>query len=373
MKIMLLCQSLVVGGTQRQIALLAPLLRRRGHDVSVAVFYSGGPFVSTLVVSGVTIHDLRKGGRWHVFGFLLRLRRLIVRERVDVLYAFLPVANIVAATVKQFVHPAPRLVFGVRSARMAAAEYDWLTGRQYRIEALLSGTADGVIVNSGKGLADINARGFRGTPAIVIPNGVDTERFAPDSVARERIRAEWGIEANDMLVGHVARFDPMKGHHIFFAAAQQLARDRSWRFVCVGIDDDKIPQARALAEQFGVERRVIFAGTRTDMGACLNALDIVCQASRFGEGFPNAVAEAMACGVPCVVTDVGDASVIVGGLGVVVPPGDVAALVKGLVDLRERLEAGSIVARELRCSIVERFSAETIAVATERALQAIVG
>jgi len=373
MKIILLCQSLVVGGTQRQVALLAPALKRRGHDVSVAVFYGGGPFASALEASGITIHELKKGGRWDVFGFLLRLRRLIVRERVDVLYAFLPVANIVAATVKQIVHPAPRIVFGVRSARMVSSEYDWLAGQQFRIEALVSGTADGVIVNSSKGLTDANARGFRGAPAIVIPNGVDTERFAPDSVARDRLRTEWGIEANDTLVGHVARFDPMKGHHIFFAAVQQLARDRSWHFVCIGIDDDKVPQARALAEKFGVERRVIFAGTRTDIEACLNALDIVCQASRFGEGFPNVVAEAMACGVPCVVTDVGDASVIVGDLGAIVPPGDVAALAKGLVDLRKRLEAGSIPAAQLRRSIVERFGVQNIAAATERALQTIVG
>ncbi|HYL33487.1 MAG TPA: glycosyltransferase [Stellaceae bacterium] len=373
MKIILLCQSLVVGGTQRQVALLAPALKLRGHDVSVAVFYGGGPFASAVAASGITIHDLKKNGRWDVFGFLLRLRRLMVRERADVLYAFLPVANIVSAIVKQFVRPAPRVVFGVRSARMVTAEYDWLTGLQYRVETLFSGVADGVIVNSRNGLSDIASRGFRGVPAAAIPNGIDTERFAPDPVARTRVRGEWGVQENETLVGHIARFDPMKGHHIFFAAAQQLANDRSWRFVCIGIDDDKIPQARALAEQFGVAQRVIFAKTRADMGACINAFDIVCQASRFGEGFPNAVAEAMACGVPCVVTDVGDAGVIVGDLGAIVPPGDVAALAKGFVDLRERLEAGSIRAADLRRSIVERFGVESIAVATERALQTIVG
>ena len=372
MKIILLCQSLVVGGTQRQVALLAPALKRRGHDISVAVFYGGGPFAADLAASGIPIYDLKKGGRWNVFRFLLRLRSLVIRERADVIYAFLPVANIVATIVKQLIRPTPRVVYGVRSARMAPADYDWLTRRQYRIEALLSGMADAIIVNSRDGLSDISIRGFYKVPAIVIPNGVDTDRFAPDSTARAQVRNEWGVQENETLVGHVARFDPMKGHHIFFAAAQQLARDRSWRFVCIGIDDDNIPQVRALAEQFAVAHRVIFAGARTDMGACLSALDIVCQASRFGEGFPNAIAEAMACGVPCVATDVGDAKVIVGEQGVIVPPGDGVALVNALVELRRRLDAGEISAAALRCSVVERFSVGNLAVATERVLQSIV-
>jgi glycosyltransferase involved in cell wall biosynthesis len=369
MKIILFCQSLVVGGTQRQIALLAPSLKRRGHDVSVAVFYRGGPFDGALVEAGIPIHDLRKKGRWDVIGLFRQLTGVLKRERPDVLYAFLPVPNVAAAIAKFLIRPAPRVVFGVRSSRMHGAHYDWLTRRQYAIEAAVSRWADLVIVNSRDGREDITRRGFRAPRIAVIPNGIDTDAFAPDPSGRARLRAEWGVHDSEVLVGQVARFDPMKGHHFFFAAAAQLKRDQSWRFVCIGVDEAKMSNARALAQQFGIEKCIILVGPRNDMRACFSALDIACQASRFGEGFPNVVAEAMACGIPSVVTDVGDAPAIVGGLGEVVTPGDANALAEGLIELRRRVESGSISVSALRAAIVDRFGVATIAAATEHALQ----
>lgn len=366
MKIMLLCQALVVGGTQRQITVLAPALKRRGHDVSVAVFYGGGPFASQLTESGITVYNLEKRGRWDIVGFFARFRRLVACKRPDVLYTFLPVGNIAAAFAKLAVRRPPRIAFGVRSSKMIPENYDWLTRQQYWIEALLSIVADHVIVNSQNGLDDSVARGFRVDRISVVPNGIDTERFRPDSIARERLRAEWAIGENETLVGQVARFDPMKGHEVFFAAAARLLRqDTSWRFVCIGVSDHNLAQALTMADQFGIRKRTIFAEERTDTAACFPALDIACQASRFGEGFPNALAEAMACGVPCVVTDVGDSRAIIGNLGVVVQPGDAVALAAGLEDMRKRVSSGGISAAALRDSIADRFSVEALAERTE--------
>lgn len=373
MKIILLCQSLVVGGTQRQITLLAPALKHRGHDVSVAVFYRDGPFAADLAAAGIVVHDLGKRGRWDIVGFFTRLRSLVTRQRPDMLYAFLPAANIVAALIKLIVRPSPRIVFGVRSGRMLGSSYDWLTRRQYWVEALFSSLADGVIANASEGLADTIARGFRAGRITVVPNGIDTKLFAPDADARAKLRAEWGVGDREVLVGQVARFDPMKGHDVFFAAAAKLAsQDASWRFVCIGTAGDN--GAATLAARIAPGLPIIFAGARTDIPACLSALDIVCQASRFGEGFPNAVAEAMACGVPCVVTDVGDARAIIGGLGIVVPPGDLAALTIGLQQMRARLECERPhLSVDVRESIVERFSVAACADATERALESALG
>lgn len=108
------------------------------------------------------------------------------------------------------------------------------------------------------------------------------------------------------------------------------------------------------------------------MPICLAALDVACLASRFGEGFPNVIAEAMACGVPCVVTDVGDSREIVDGYGVVVPPGDAGALASGLHRLRERLiKSRPEIAISARQSIIDRFGAEVATERTERELTAI--
>ena len=375
MRILLFCQALTYGGAQRQLALLAIGLKRRGHDVAVAVFYREGPFAEELTQAGVTVHDLAKRGRWDVFGFLARLRHLVARERPDLIYAFLPMPNILATFVVRLVRPRPRLVFGVRAARMmTATNYDWLSHQQYRIEAFVSGMADLVVVNSHDGLADITARGFRAARAVVVANGIDTALFAPDPAGRKRLRASWGVGEDDILVGHVARFDPMKDHATFFAAAATVVRvEPAWRFVCIGVADGAAErQARRLAAAQGVAERIIFAGAHSDMAACYAALDIACQASRFGEGFPNVVAEAMACGVPCVVTDVGDARAIVGDLGVVVPPGDASALAGGLHDMRQRLGADRMeLTTALRRSIVECYGVEACVAATEQALRAL--
>lgn len=374
MKIMFLCQSLVVGGTQRQVSVLARALKGRNHEISVAVFRYEGPFIREIEAAGIRICDLRKGGRWDVFGFLWRLRNLIKDERPDVVYALLPVANVVSALVAPLVYPRPRIVFGVRSARMSGEPYDWLTRSQYRVEALVSGMASLAITNSHAAYQDAVARGFRAGRTVVVHNGIDTVKFAPDPIGRGRVRKKWGVADDEWLVGLMARFDPMKGHDVFFAAAAQLAVEHpSWRFVTVGVHPgDEQERAQNMAKSHGIASRVIWAGMRTDMVACFSALDIACLASRFGEGFPNVVAEAMACAIPCVVTDVGDAREIVNGFGVVVPPNDAPAIANGLRMLRARTAAEqAVVGIAGRNSITDRFGLDAAAEQTERALVAL--
>ena len=113
-----------------------------------------------------------------------------------------------------------------------------------------------------------------------------------------------GLGDGEKLIGVLARLDPMKGHEIFLRAAVEVAaEDADARFVCIG-DGTEGARLRALADRLGLASRVLFVGATEDPAAALNALDICCSSSQFGEGFSNAIAEAMACGVPCVVTDV---------------------------------------------------------------------
>jgi len=194
----------------------------------------------------------------------------------------------------------------------------------------------------------------------VIPNGIDTEHFKPDPMARKLIRAEWGVADNEILIGLVARLDPMKDHSTFLRAATMLAQERpDVRFVCVGDGAEPYKsEVRRLATELALGDRLIWAGARHDMPAVWNALDLAVSSSSYGEGFSNTIAEAMACGVPCVVTDVGDSALIVGDAGIIVQPSMPAALCEGFRQMVKR--SGPEFRNVARASIVNRFTKEVL-------------
>jgi glycosyltransferase involved in cell wall biosynthesis len=234
----------------------------------------------------------------------------------------------------------------------------------------LSWLADLIIVNSEAGRRFHLRRGYPKRKLVVIENGIDTEQFRPDAVRRAEVRREWNVADDHRLVGLVARLHPVKGHREFIEAASIVARRApSTDFVCVGRGDG--PERSALedlARTYGLEKRLRWAGERTDMPAVYAALDICCLSST-GEAFPNVVAEAMACGTPCVVTDVGDAAAIVNGTGTVVPPRDPDAFATGIESLvrradREREEFEAAV----RARIEKHYSVDRLVTRTVSAL-----
>jgi glycosyltransferase involved in cell wall biosynthesis len=181
------------------------------------------------------------------------------------------------------------------------------------------------------------------------------------------VRAELDIAENEILVGLVGRLDRAKGHPVFLEAAAMLASERAdVRFVCVG--DGPGPyrnRLQRLGRQLGLTGRLIWAGARQDMPAIYSALDISCSPS-YSEAFNNVLAEAMACGVPCVVTADGDPANMVGDTGVVVTPGDPQVLADGLRSMLHSLP--TVEPDRLREHIARRFSVKKMVDATEKAL-----
>lgn len=168
---------------------------------------------------------------------------------------------------------------------------------------------------------------------LVIGNGIDTERFKPEPSAGAAFRAEIGVSAETPLVGLVARFHPQKDHASFLSAAAQAQRARpDTVFIMCG--EDVTPENTALAAmtaKLDNPAQVKCLGIRRDLAGLYSALDIAVSSSSFGEGFSNVIIEAMACGTPCVVTDVGDSHAIVGQSGWPVPRRDPDALAKALI------------------------------------------
>lgn len=342
-KILFLIRSLNYGGAERQLVALSKGLHERGHKVVVAVFYQSGPLERDLHEAGVSVIILDKHKRWDVFPFLLRLVRLIRCEKPDIVHGYLPVPNLLTILLKPLFPPI-KMVWGVRASNMDLSQYDRLSRFLFRIECFFSRFADIIIVNSNAGKEYHQKHGFPGKKMVVIPNGIDTEIFKPDAEARNRIRAEWGIKEDEILIGLVARLDPMKDHPTFLRAASILARERGdVRFMCIGDGPESYKtELQRLSDKLGLENTLIWAGTRVDMPSVYSALDIATSSS-YGEGFPNVIGEAMACGVPCVVTDVGDSAWIVGETGVVVPYKNPEALKSGwkICLTKDRNELGS--------------------------------
>lgn len=371
---LLLARSLEAGGAERQLVELARGLEPSQFTVTVAVLYDRGPLRDELAQApGVRLERLGKAGRWDLAGPLARLVRLIREARIEVVYGFLDIANLYALAGGRL--GGAKVAFGVRSAYMDFSRYRRSEGAVWRLAALASRAADLVLYNSFAGRDHALAHGFSRRNAAVVPNGIDVERFRPDPGGGRRVRGEWGVGPGARLVGLVGRIDPMKDHETFLRAAALLrADDPGLRFACIGPGAGPLAEGlRALAAQLGLEGALVWAGARGDMPAVYAALDVLALSSR-GEGFPNVLGEAMACGVPCVATDVGDAARIIGDTGVVVPPGDPQALAAGL----HRLLAESVELRHergerCRGRIVREFPLGAMAAAAGRELARIAG
>jgi glycosyltransferase involved in cell wall biosynthesis len=350
---------------------LARGLRERGHTVTVAVFYPDGPLGRGLAEAGVEVLSLGKKGRWDVVGFLARLAAAIRSRTPDIVHGYEGTSNIVAALLKPSYRS--KLVWGIRASNMDLRRYDWLHRVGHRIKRQISGVPDLIICNSQAGYDYSVGERFRSDRMIVIPNGIDTARFRPDPAKRGRTRSELGLRDGEPAVGIVARLDPMKDHPTFLEAARLVADRRpDVRFFCVGTGPEPYAaRLREQAEALGLADRLTWTGALDEMDAVYNGLDLLVSSSRFGEGFSNVVGEAMACGLPCAVTQVGDVRTIVGPLGEVSPPEDPEALGAGILRMLTRTQDGGLDRDVVRARIVDNFSIERLVTRSEQALAGV--
>ena len=363
LKIVLLVPSLDAGGAERQLVILANRLAQRGHNVHVALFRKQGLLVDE-VSNGVKIHDLKKGGRADILGFMGRLRRFIRDENPDVLYSFLGVPNLAAFLLKLMGISTP-IVWSVLASDVDFDQYTWLTRICWGAETRLSRFANRIISNSHAGLEHAVQHGFSSERMSVVRNGFDTARLVPDKLSGALLRQQWQADQDDILVGIVARLDPMKDHRNFLQAAKlALQNEPGLHFVCIG-DGPIGDELREYGDQLGLTNNLVWAGLQADMAAAYNALDMVCLASA-GEGLPNVLGEAMSCGIPCVTTDVGDSALVVGDTGIVVPRKNPVALSEGMVAMAKKLRSGDI--PDTRMRIEELFSLDRMVDETEAIL-----
>jgi len=361
--IFFLIRSLNVGGTEHQLIELLKGLDSNHFDITVGLFYNEGALIEEIKsMPWIHVISLNKTGRWDIIEFGFRFIKLLKALQPDIIYSFLPDANIVGLIAGRL-SGVKRIVWGVRASNMDVSRYDWLARISLCLSAFMSRFPDAIIANSVAGKEFHRSIGYYTNRMMVIPNGIDTDRFKPDHLSGLRVREEWGVDDEAITIGLVGRLDPMKDHTTFLRAVKIFdQKECSVRFVCIG--DGKEPyksEIHSLCMTLGLNGSLIWTGARSDMPAVYGALDIVTSTSSYGEGFSNVIGEAMACGVPCVVTDVGDSASIVADTGFVVPIKNPEALANGWMNMLKRLENNDCLYREkIRERIVSNYSVELL-------------
>lgn len=319
------------GGAERVLYLVASG-RSEGHETRhvVVSLTDEGVYGPKLRAAGIELHCLgMPRGRSTVAAFLA-LVRVIRRLQPHVVMTWLYHADLMG-TLAARLAGVRRIIWNIRCSDMDFRHYAPTTRSIVKILAQLSGVPWAIASNSEAGRRAHEALGYRPKRWVYLPNGFDTSLWRPDEALRTSVRNELGFSEGHRVIGLIARVDLQKDHANFFAAAGLLTAQRQdARFLLVGKD------TRELALPDEIRAVTVATGARADVPRLMRALDVLVSASAYGEGFPNVIGEAMASGVPCVATDVGDSAVVIGDTGRIVPPKDPPALataIEAMLDL----------------------------------------
>lgn len=342
--------SLHVGGAEIQLLRLAGALRLLDVSSEVISLTRAGAVGGQLDRLGVPVRDVGMSQGSLSPGAAWRLTAMARHAAPSLVQGWMYHGNLAASWLALAAPGRPPVVWNVRHSLHDLTREKPLSRAVIRLGATLSGRPAAIVYNSSVSERQHRDLGYAPARAVVIPNGFDCERFRPRRGARERLRGLIGAGSKAAVVGMVARNHPMKDWANLLAAVALLRAARpELRLAMIGRGfgpDD--PDAAGMVARAGLAGAVALLGERDDLHELMPGLDVLALPSAWGEGFPNVLGEAMASGVPCVATDIGDSAWIVGEFGLVVPARDSSALAAALgrlLDLgtggRERLGGGA--------------------------------
>lgn len=363
MRIAFLIDSLGRAGAEIQLLQTAEGFRARGHEVFIITLRRGGDLLHDAISKGIPVRCVGRG-----IPSLFRLRCFLRSSKCQVAYGFLPAScwrlSIAMVGVRQVV-----TVWGVRSSAIDWSLYGWKPRVVSFVASKLSALPDIIIANSERGRRDHIASGYATKSFVVIPNGVDLEKFSFNQHNRETLRREWGFSEKDFVVAILARFDPIKGHDSFCRVARGLVKqEENIKVVAAGGGSSELRNrfVQAMSE-FMSPGDVLVLDHISDTTGFYGAVDVLVVSSS-SEAFPNVAVEAMACGTPVVGFDVGDLSVITSTPGGVVPVSDEEGLVSQIREVRKskHVENGRALQR---AHVENHFSVEKALVSLEETLE----
>lgn len=335
-RILIVTSGLRIGGAEVFLSELVPQLVKGGASVIVASLDGPGPLADSIQQHKVHVCFLRDHNKLTVLSWPFKLRKLIRQFSPDLVQGWMYHGNVASSLacaglkipVVWSVHHSLADV-GAESARLRMLL--WLSRSISHWPAAIQYCAT-------SSAAQHESFGFGNKLSVVIPNGVDCDRFNPAN-RQELLRGgeEFGLPHADRLIIHIGRYHPMKDHMCFLEAASLAVRRYpalGFLMVGAGVTEENAELVRR-RDELGLALAVKFLGVRRDVDSLFGKVDLLSTSSAWGEAFPISVCEAMASGIPCVVTDVGDCAELVGDTGLVVPPRTPSALADAWVRLLE--------------------------------------
>ncbi len=335
MRIVFIITGLSTGGAQMMLLKVLERLDRQRFSPHVVSLTTLGELAPRIAALGIPVDAVgMKPGLPSPSGFF-RLVRLLKRPNPDVVHTWMYHADLLGGLAARLAGIST-IGWCIRNSNLDRDKTKFSTRAVVGLCASISKWVPSRILSCSEKARQVHvACGYAAEKMVVVPNGFDLTRFKPDGHARQAVRSELGLEIDTPLVGLIGRFDPQKNHAGFFEAAGVLHRHMPQvHFVLAGqgIDVSKAALMQAITQE-GVLANTHLLGLCNDIPELMAALDVLASSSSYGEAFPNVLGEAMACGVPCAVTDVGDSAYIVGDTGRVVAPGDMAGLAAALKEL----------------------------------------
>ena len=362
LKLLHVISGLNTGGAEMMLLKLLSVWDRNSGQTEVISLTDIGAIGDRILKLNIPVRALEMPrGRPSISG-LIRLSKWLRQSSPNVIQTWMYHADLVGGLASKFGSRTP-VVWGIRNGvlepRSNPRSTIWTAKACARLSKLVPSR---IVCCSEQSQRFHQGMGYCPAKMVLIPNGFDLEAFTPMPEARISLRTELNLPQDALLIGLVARFDPQKDHRNLIRAARWVA-DKNLKVYFVLCGDGITRENRPLGvwlHESGLTDRFRLLGRREDIPRVMAALDILASSS-YGEGFPNVVGEAMACGVPCVVTDVGDSAFIVGDTGKVVPPKQPERLAEALNWMIELgAEGRSRLGERARRRIEENFDLSVI-------------
>ncbi len=362
MKIIYIITGLSTGGAEVMLyKLLSRIDRERFHPIVVSLMDRGtwGDRIANLGIPVYTIG--MEQGKLKLVN-IWRMIQIVNQLKPDLIQGWMYHGNLAAQFIKLFIFRQVPVIWNVRHSLHSLELEKPGTTIIIKLSAKFSHLPTKIIYNSQNSSKQHEKIGYCLDKTCVIPNGFETEKFRPSTEAILSVRSELNIPENALLIGLIGRYHPIKDHFNFLQAAVLLLKKyANIQFVLVGNKVDwENHLLSELIHELDLVKHIHLLGERHDVPRLTAALDIASSSSS-GEGFPNVIGEAMSCGVPCVVTDVGDSGWIVGDTGKVVPPRNPEALANAWQALIDMGKAGrESLGKAARARVIKCFSLDSI-------------